>query len=331
LIAAGGLALARHDFETALQFGERAVARAPARPAAHGVLIDALVELGRYEEAVAAAQRMVDLRPDLASFTRVAYLRELHGDVDGAISAMRRAIQAGPPSGEATAWCEVQLGHLHFLIGDVEAAERAYASALERLPGYAHATAGLARVRAARGDLAGAAELYARAAERLPLPDFVTELAAVYELLGDAARARQQRDLLEAMRRLLSANGVRADADLALFHADHGIDLQRAVEVAREEHARRPSVRVADALAWAEYRNGDLENALRHSHEALRLGTRDPLMLYHAGVIAQAAGDLDRAYGLLAQSFEMNPRFSTLWADDLASRLGELRASRGAP
>src|SRR5205807_8990054 len=82
----------------------------PARPTAYGVLVDALVELGRYDEATAAAQVMTDMRPDLSSYSRISYLRELHGDTNGAMAAMRLAIQAGPLRSEATAWCDVQLG-----------------------------------------------------------------------------------------------------------------------------------------------------------------------------------------------------------------------------
>jgi tetratricopeptide (TPR) repeat protein len=330
VIAAGSLALSRHDFPAALEWGRRAVALAPARPAAVGVLVDALVELGEYDEAVATAQRMVDLRPDLASYARVSYLRELYGDLDGAIEAMSLAIQAGAPTGEATAYSDVQLGNLYFAKCDLDAAERAYGRSIQRIEGYAHGQAGLARVRAARGDLDGAATLYERATARLPLPEYVGALGDVYARRGDASAAQRQYALVDVERRLLAANGVRVDADLALFDADHGMELARAVEAARGEYVSRRSVHVADILAWAELRSGDVANAARHSAEALRLGTSDPLMLYHAGVIAQATGDEARARDLLRRAHELNPRFSLLWADDLARRLQQLQAIRSA-
>src|SRR5207245_1178375 len=259
LVTAGSLALSRHDFAAALDWGGRAVAAAPARPAAQGVVVDALVELGRYDEAVAAAQRMVDLRPDLASYSRISYLRELHGDV------------------------------------------------------------------------AGAATLDRRATARLPLPEYVGALGDVYARLGDAGAAEREYALVDVERRLLIANGVRVDVDLALFDADHGHDLARAVEVARAEYAIRPSVHIADILAWAELRSGDAVSALRHGTEALRLGSRDPLLLYHAGVIAQATGDDERARELLWRAHDLNPRFALLWPDDLARRLDDLGPARSAP
>jgi tetratricopeptide (TPR) repeat protein len=323
-IVEGSLALSRHDFVAALGWGTRAVALGPARPSAYGVLVDAEVELGRYDEAIANAQRMADMRPDLSSYTRISYLRELHGDLAGAIAAMQLAIQAGPVSGEATAWCDVQLGNLYFAKGDLDGAERAYTRSVQRVAGYAHGNAGIARVRAARGDVAAPATLYERVVAMLPLPEYVGALGDVYAREGNGDGAARQYALLDVERRLLIANGVRVDADLALFDADHQRDLARAVDVARAEYAIRPSVHIADILAWAEFRSGDIVGALHHSIEALRLGSQDPLLLYHAGVIAQESGDDARASALLQRAHDLSPSFSFLWADDLAGRLSGL-------
>ncbi|MDQ2952449.1 MAG: hypothetical protein M3R54_09330 [Chloroflexota bacterium] len=326
-ITAGSLALSRHQFATALQWGKLAARLAPARPAAYGVVTDAFVELGRYDEAVAAAQRMVDLRPDLASLSRVSYLRELHGDIDGAIDAMSRAVAAGGPRSEATAWSEVQLGHLFFAKNDLEAADQAYESSGHRIDGYVYGLAGRARVRAARGDLRGSADLYAEAARRLPVPDVVIALGDVYSRMGDAASAQQQYSLLAAMEKLLAANGVRVDVDMALFDLDRNVAAGDALVAARTEYAARPSTPVTMVLAWAEHRNGESAAAYTHMTEALRLGWRDPLALYRAGVIAEAAGDIPGAVRLLGESERLNPAFSVLYADDLASRLAQLQAA----
>lgn len=327
LVAAGTLSLARHEFGAALEHGSRAIAVAPALAAGHGIVTDALIELGRYDEAIAAAQRMVDLRPDLASYSRVAYVRELHGDLPGAIAAMRAAIDAGNPASEATAWTEVQLGHLLFTWGDLDGALDAYERSRDRVRDYVYGDAGVARVRAARGDLPGAAELYERAVRRLPLPELAAALGDVYAKLGDRGRAEQQYAVVSATAKLLAAGGVRTDVDQALFDADHERNLTAALAAARAEYELRKSVHVADALAWAEYRAGDVEAARRHSDEALRLGSQDPVLLYRAGVIADAAGDAERARTLLAQSSFLNPRYSVLFADDLAERLRKLSAS----
>lgn len=327
LVAAGSLSLSRHEFASALALGTRAIAAAPYRPAAHGIVTDALVELGRYDEAVVAGQRMVDLRPDLASYSRVAYIRELRGDLDGAITAMRAAVEAGNPSSEGTAWTDVQLGNLLFIKGDLAAAQVAYESSRQRVPEYVYGDAGLARIRAARGDLAGAARIYESAVRRLPLPEFAAALGDVYAKLGDPVRAEQQYAVVAASWKLLSAGGVRTDIDQALFDADHERSLPAALAAARTEYELRKTVVVVGTLAWAELRSGDLAAARRHSEEALRLGTQDPLLLYRAGVIAEASGDLEQAKTLFTHSRDLNPRFSVLFADDLAARLRRLLAA----
>jgi tetratricopeptide (TPR) repeat protein len=154
----------------------------------------------------------------------------------------------------------------------------------------------------------------------MPVPELVIALGEVYERVGDGERAQQQFALVGAMQRLLAANGVRTDADLALFNADHETELEWALEAARSEYGWRKSIHVADTLAWAEYRLGLLEDSVTHSEEALRLGTRDPAMLYRAGVIAEAAGDRSHAAELFQASASMNAAYSVRYAPDLAGR-----------
>jgi tetratricopeptide (TPR) repeat protein len=327
LVGLGMLALSRHAFAEALAWGERAVAAAPYRAAAYGVLVDARVELGRYDEAIEALQRMLDLRPDQSSYARASYLRELHGDLPGAIEAMQLAVESAPPGGEPTEWARVHLGHLYFASGDVEAAEAAYRQALAYLPDYPHATAGLARVAAARGDNPTAIRLYAEATQLVPFPEYVVQLADVYRAAGRPDQAEPQEALVRTMEQLYAANGVDTDLEMALFDADRGVEVERAVERLRGQWSWRPSVQVADALAWALYVHGDCPEADRFAHEALRLGTRDALTHFHAAKIALCLGDRDRAGSLLGQALSPNRSFSLRYATEAEELLRSLGTS----
>jgi tetratricopeptide (TPR) repeat protein len=324
LIGKGTLALAQHQFRDALRLGEQARALNPTVPRVYGVIADAQTELGMYDEAVATLQSMLDMRPDLASYSRAAYARELHGDLDGAIEAMRLAVSAGGPTSENTEWTRVQLGHLFFAKGDLKSAEIAYQTSLARLPDYVYALAGLGRVRAAQGQLDEAVALYGRAIQRMPLPEFVIALGETLEAAGRTEEAARQYALVGAMQQLFAANGVDTDLELALFNADHGHDPQAAVALARAAYERRPSIKAADTLAWALYKAGQPAEARRYADDALRLGTKDSLMLFHAGMIAKAQGDRTTARARLGEALALNPNFSPLYAPQARVALAEL-------
>jgi tetratricopeptide (TPR) repeat protein len=289
LVQAGRLALARHDFRGALRLGERARAAAPQAVAPDGVLVDANVELGRYDEAARALQRMLDRKPSLPSYARASYLRELHGDLRGGAQAVALAVSAGGEAPENAAYAGTLLGDLELQRGRLAQAERAYRGALARLPGFAAAEAGLARAESARGDLPSAIRRLRAVVERLPLPEHAIALGEAELAAGRRAAARDDLALVRAEVRLLRAQGVDVDAELAVFEADHGSPAA-ALRLARRAFAAAPSVRSADALGWALTRAGRPDAGLTWARRALRLGSRDPRFLLHAGVAAARSG-----------------------------------------
>jgi tetratricopeptide (TPR) repeat protein len=284
------LALTRHDFRAGLRDARLARALAPDVNKPFGVLVDALVELGRYREAGRALQAMVDRRPDLAAYARVSYFRELHGDLDGAIAAMRMAAGAGGEVPESDAYLRTLIGGLELQRGRVSAARREYRRALFSVPEYPAAQAGLARVDVARGDMPAAIARLRRVVDRLPLPEHVIALGEAELAAGRTAAARRDLALVRVEQRLLARSGVNTDVELAIFEADHGRPA-RAVELARQAWAAAPSVRSADAVGWALTRAGRPREGLRWARRALALGSRDPSFLYHGGVAARDAGE----------------------------------------
>lgn len=324
LAGQGLLALSRHRFREALAWGERARAIDPTRAQLYGIIGDAQVELGRYEAAAATVQKMVDTRPELASYSRVSYLRELFGDTAGAITAMQMAVNSGVPGHENTLWAQVQLGHLYFNSGNLRLAEETYRRALQYRPDYAYALAGLARVAGAQGRYDEAIEFYREIVERLPLPEFVISLGELYEVTGQPAEARNQYDLVRAIQQLNAGAGVDVELELALFDLDHGADPGQLLQKVRSSYERRPTIYAADSLAWALYRNGDYAEARRYSQEALRLDTRDAMLHYHAGMIAHALRDTAAARRHLRQALSINPAFSIRYAPQAQALLTKL-------
>ncbi|MDQ3859003.1 MAG: tetratricopeptide repeat protein, partial [Actinomycetota bacterium] len=322
LTGVAALAASRHRFHVALRLARRVIATRPRGPVAYGILGDSLVELGRYREAFAAFDRMAELKPSLSSYARIAYARELLGDTSGALAAMRLAVEAGSAVPEHSAWALVQLGNLHFDSGRPLAAGRAYRDALARLPGYPYAEAGLARVEAARGRLDQAVARLRRVVARTPFPEFAVRLA---ETLGAAGREREAREaarLVDAIERVLEANGVRTELETALFDLDHARNVASALARAREAHARAPSVRADDVLAWALFRVGRCREARLQSKRALRLGTRDALMHFHRGLIERCLGHRVAAQRFLRSALAINAYFSPIYARIAKEALG---------
>jgi tetratricopeptide (TPR) repeat protein len=289
LAEAAALAAGRHDFREAERLARRARALAPASLGAYPILVDALIELGRYGEAERTLQRMVDLKPNLPAYARVSYFRELTGDLDGAAEALRLAIAAGGPVPENVAYVQSLLGSLELSRGRLPAARRAFAAALAAVPGYAPALAGRARLAARAGDLSGAIARWRALVARLPLPEYSIALGEAELAAGRTVAGRRDLALVRVQTRLLEQAGVATDVELAIYEADHG-DRARAVALARNAWAAAPSVRSADALGWALTRSGRPRAGLRWARRALRLGSLDPTFRYHAGMAALEAG-----------------------------------------
>jgi tetratricopeptide (TPR) repeat protein len=297
------LELSRHDFQAGLRDALRARALAPTVVAPFGAVVDALVELGRYPQARKALQEMVDRKPNLAAYARVSYFRELHGDFDGALAAMRAAVSAGGAVPEQDAYVRSLLGGLELQKGRIDVAVREYRDALEAVPAYPAAEAGLAQADVARGRLAPAIARLRRVVDRLPLPSYVIALGEAQAAAGDRAGAAQSFALVRAETMLQQRAGVNADVELALFEADHGSP-RRAVALGRRAWAAAPSVRSADALGWALHRAGHSRAALGWARRALALGSRDPAFLTRAGLIAHSAGEPRLAARWLASARE---------------------------
>ena len=319
LLAASGLGsleLSRHRFRSALTLGLRARSLSPTTARNYGVIGDALVELGRYREAFAAFDRMAELKPNLDSYARISYARELRGDFGGALAAMRLALTSAIGEPEATAWTHVQLGKLYWSRGNIAKAAHEYRAALVAFHGYPNALDGLAVAQAARGRVRSALDLAQQAVNAIPLPQYVTDLGDLLHMAGRDRAARKQYELIGVIRRLLAANRVRTDLETALFDVDHSVDLRGSLRLARRAELLRPSIDGDDVLAWALARRRHCDEALGWSRKALRLGTQDALKFFHRAAIEACLGNRDLARAWARRAVTLNPRFSLIWAAD---------------
>jgi tetratricopeptide (TPR) repeat protein len=322
----------RHAFDEAAVHAHRAVDLDPADSHAYGILGDARLEVGKYEEAAQAYRRMLQLQEDLYAYSRLSALKSLQGDADGAVAALERAIQLGQAQArpaESLAWAMWQLGNEHWARGDLSAAESHYLKSLETFPGYYRASAGLAQVRAAQQRYPEAIALYQQAMAVVPLPDYAAALGDVYAKQGQTDEAQKQYGLVEYIGHLNTLNKVLYNRELAYFYADHERKLPEALDLARKELEVRRDVYAYDLLAWALYKNNQPEAALVAMTEALKLGTKDARLLFHAGMIHHRLGERAEARDYLRRALATNPHFHVLHAGVAERTLQEIEAQLG--
>lgn len=285
----GAVLLAQHRFAEALEAGKAAQRLNPDDPWNLGVIGDAALELGRYDEAFAAFDRMAALRPNAASYARVAYARELQGDLDGAIAAMQRAIAAtGANDPEALAWHWSQVGTLERVAGRVDRAETAYRRALHAFPGHPYARAGRARLWAATGRGDEALKEYESLHAAAPSPELAAAIGDLHKQRGDDDTALRLWSEAERLEREGWEHESPQPAALARMLAERDLKIDEAVRLARQASASRDDIHTNDALAWSLFKAGDLEGARAASLRARRTGTKDPLILAHAAAIDAA-------------------------------------------
>ncbi|MEO5823697.1 MAG: hypothetical protein ABIT71_24595 [Vicinamibacteraceae bacterium] len=317
----GAVLASQHRFRDAIVAAERARAIEPADAWNEGVIGDAHLELGEYDQAFAAFDAMMRKRPSAAAYGRASYARELQGDFDGALRLMQMALDAtSAHDPESQAWHYAQLGDLQYQLGHLADAEREYRHSAFTFANHPLAVAGLARVDAARGDLAAALAGYTSLQATAATPEYAARMAELEQALGRPKDAARHFALAE--------QGWRTDmpepAHLARLLARTRDRAAEALTVAEQAAASRQDIFTMDAVAWAALRAGNIGRAVEASRLALRTGTRDRSILYHAAAIAAASGDRARARSLATRALDGHPTFDVVLAPEAQALLASL-------
>jgi len=314
----------RHKFAEALEVAQSVLKANPRNIDALATVGDAQLELGLYTEAEQSLRALVQRLPDSApALARLAHLEELKGRADDALALDRRAMEILRMAGatpETLAWYQFREANLLFNAGRVEEAGKVAEAIVSAVPSHYDATACLARVRAAQGRTSEAIALYEKAAAIATDPSILIALADLYDLIGDISRARANRDLMQRA----TSGQPEYRRMLSVFYADHDRDLPQALELARQDLLERQDIYGHDALAWALLKNGQPEEAARSMTEALKLGTRDARLFFHAGMIYHRLGDASKARDYLGRALALNPHFSPWDAAQARRTLAEL-------
>jgi cytochrome c-type biogenesis protein CcmH/NrfG len=318
----------RHEFEKSQEWAHKAIALDARNNEAYGLLGDADVEMGNYDAAFQDYQQMLDIRPDLASYSRGAHLLHLNGDIRKGAWLMDKAIKAGGPYAENTAWCRAQLGLIAFSNGAYWGADQVLTEGLKQTPNNYHLLAAMGRVKAAEKQYDAAIDSYTKAIAIAPQIDAVVALGDLYTVTGKPKEAAKQYALVETIDKLNKANGVRGDMQIALFYANHDRNLPEALRMAEEEYQTRKNIYAADTLAWCYYKNGRYADAKRMIDLALSHKTPEALFQFHKGMICAKMGDEQAARQILYEALSLNANFHPIYAAQAVAKINELGAHR---
>jgi tetratricopeptide (TPR) repeat protein len=324
-VAMAGMAdlrAAQHDFPEALAWAQRANRINPYNSTIYGALADAYTQLGRYDDAAHAVQRMLDLKPGTPSLTRAEYVFELRGQVDQARAVLQRALADATTPAEQ-AFTHYYLGELALASGDARQALAEQNLGLSVDPGYPDLLEGRAKAEAALGQQQAALRDFAAVVARVPQPQYVVEAGEYLESLAMREQAQQDYDLFATEMKLFTSNGVQLDVEPTLFYADHGSPAL-ALRYGAAGIRARPFLEMDDAYAWALHVNHRDAEALTWADKAMATGMRNALFAYHRGMIEKALGQRTAARHDLSQALALNPAFNPLQAPVARRALAEL-------
>lgn len=312
LAGLAALRTAEHRFAEALSLAQQANAINPSNATIYGTLADAYTQLGRYDQAAAAVQHMLDLRPGTPAFTRAEYVYELRGQIPQAREAMAQALGAASTPADQ-AFCHYYLAELAFTGGDPAGALAEINLGLAADPRYPDLLEGKAKAEAALGQVDAAVADYAQVVATVPQPQYVIEAGEYLQSLGRTDQARQDYQLFDAENALFHANGVQLDTDPTLFYADHG-DPAKALQFGQAGITIRPFLEMDDAYGWALHANHRDAEALPWAQKATATGMRNALFCFHQAVIEAALGQTGAARADFTQALAINPHFNPLLA-----------------
>lgn len=283
--------LSQHRFREAIAQANKVSALDPRDASNYGAIGDGYIELGDYDRAFAAYDRMGQLQPGPPAYARVAHALELRGDLAGALEYMRRAAEGSWSNDpESQAWHYSQLGDLLLQQGRLGDARREFERAAATFPDYPLAMAGFAKLKIVEGDLRGARLTYQQQLARVPTPDLAALVGDLSVALGDTSGAEQYYVMSEQIERAGWTNGPAQPQALARFLAERNLKLHEAVSLAEDAVKSRKDIFTMDTLAWSYFKIGRQADAEKAIAQARRTGSRDARILYHAAEILAAAG-----------------------------------------
>ena len=325
LVTKAAILMIYHRFDEAKETISQIIEENPYNSSAYNVLCDAYVEIGDYENAVKTCDKMLSIRPDIKSYSRASYLREIYGQLDASIEAMKLAADAGMTGLESRAWALYNLGNLYFISGKTDTAAFIYNGILEERPDYAYAYNGLSKIMIAKGNYTKAIEYLVKASQIIPAHTFIEQLAYIYLITDEKESEKEMIKKVLLTFEQHESDGWNVNREFSRFCSIHNVKLSESLERTEREYEKSPdNYDVLKLYAWLLYKNKQNEKALRLIKKAMTFGRYDPMLYYYAGVIFTDAGKNKDALEYLQKSFDEFLYLHPLAFEDARSQISAL-------
>jgi tetratricopeptide (TPR) repeat protein len=283
-VTKAGVQLSLHEFSKALETGQKALLLNNRNAQVYGVLTDCYVELGQYDKAVQAADMMISIKPDLRSYARISYLREIHGNIPEAIEAMKMAVAAGVPGYEDTAWAMLTLAELYERYGSPDKAKKIYEEILATRPDYPFAIAGTGAIYLENNQLGEAEKLTLKAIDIIPEVGFYTQLAEIYKKQGKKAEMDKTISEIFVMLEEDEKSGHNMNLEYSSIYLDLLDNPDKALSYATEEYNKRPENIDVNRMMARVYQSVGNDSAVKkHLAAAGSTNSRHPELAALAG------------------------------------------------
>lgn len=287
-----------HQFKDALNAANEGLAISQYNSGIWGAVVDAQTELGHYPEAVQACDKMMSLRPDLRSYSRTSYLRQIHGQNQGAIDVMKMAVESGVPGLEPTEWARTQLGDLYYNNGKIDSARLMYMYSNYYRPNYPYALMGFARICRAEDKLDSALFYTKAAIKQLSESSFIAYMADIYAQQGEIKRATEVREdvrkaLVDQVKNEPDNARVKHNSNRELAQAYLALgDVDQALKFASNDLEMRPgNIDANELIAWIYYWKGDFNKAKEYASKMFVTNQKNAPSLFRAGLIYSLGGE----------------------------------------
>jgi tetratricopeptide (TPR) repeat protein len=304
--------ISQHRFKEALKLLLKAENIGAQLKRTQFMLIDVYLELGKLNEVEEYLSKVNNFK-DFDYLIRVSKYNDHIGNLDKAIQFLESSLKIAKSSKNQSLiqWNYTNLADYYGHSGRVQESYKAYLNALEINPNNSYAKKGIAWiVYSYERNPKEALRILETVTTENAAPDYHLLKAEIADFMGNTDEKVKQTELYLSKVDNELYGAMYAKYNVLLF-AEDAINTSKAIEIAEQEVASRPTAQSYDLLAWSFYKKGDFKKAIQITKNHVIGKTFEPEALLHSAYILKANGQKEKANELktelLGAIYELGP------------------------